>query len=551
MSKGIVIWLTGLSGAGKSTIARRLKQELAVLGRQSELLDGDEVRTHLSKGLGFSKEDRDTNIRRIGYVAGMVARSGGVVIVAAISPYRSVRDEVRAATVGFVEIYVRCPIGELIKRDVKGLYAKAITGQIQGFTGISDPYEPPTSAEVTVDTDLQTVEESVQAILRSLGRLGHVRLGVAERIARGDLLGELVQATTSMPRLEIASREFADAYLLAAGAMSPLTGFMDSAEYDSTIDYGRLPGGHPFTIPVLLRVGAQEVERLRGARQLALWHRGTPVAVLSPTSWFRTEPAREARGIYGTDDVAHPGVRLLQQSPLWAVSGEVLSLARPASDFAESDLTPLEVRSVAAKRGWRTMVGFQTRNPVHRAHEYLQKVALEIVDGLLLHPLVGETKSDDLPARLRMRCYRELLDGYFPAERVLLATNPAWMRYAGPKEAVFHAIMRRNYGCTHFIVGRDHAGVGSYYDTYAAHRIFDEYDPAELGIEVLRFEHAFFCRRCGSMASERTCPHPHTERIALSGTSVRQILADGGDLPIEFTRPEVAGLLQQSRSQTR
>jgi sulfate adenylyltransferase/3'-phosphoadenosine 5'-phosphosulfate synthase len=541
MTRGFVVWFTGLSGAGKSTIANALKSELEARGRHVELLDGDEVRTHLSKGLGFSKEDRDTNIRRIGYVARLVARSGGVAITAAISPYRDVRDEVRAQTPGFVEVFARAPLDTLVERDVKGLYKKAIAGEIANFTGVSDPYEEPLHPEVVCDTSRESPDQSLAMVIDALERLGHLEREVGERLPDGDELQTLRAEARTLPRLEVGQRELSDLFMLATGGLSPLAGFMDELDYKAVIETGRLAGGQPFTIPIVLRA-----ESAPTADRIALFIGDQPVGILDVRSAFTTSPEAEANGVYGTTDAAHPGVRVLQDSGLWALAGSVTALARPTSGFPDYDLTPAQVRAVKAARAWKTMVGFQTRNPVHRAHEYLQKVALEIVDGLLLHPLVGETKSDDIPASVRMSCYEELLRGYYPADRVLLATNPAWMRYAGPKEAVFHAIVRRNYGCTHFIVGRDHAGVGSYYDTYAAHRIFDQYDPGELGIEILRFEHTFYCSACGGMASTRTCPHPAELHQTLSGTAVRKLLAEGKDLPEEFTRPEVARVLLEA-----
>ena len=541
MNKGFVVWFTGLSGAGKSTVANALVAELERRGRHTELLDGDEVRTHLSKGLGFSKEDRDTNIRRIGYVARLVSRSGGVAVTAAISPYRGVRDEVRAQTPAFVEVYMRCPIETLTERDTKGLYRKALAGEIANFTGVSDPYEEPLHPEVVCDTERETPAESLAKITQALERLGHLPRHVIERLPQGGELHALRAEARNLPRLEVGPRELSDVFMLATGGLAPLDSFMGAADYESVVGAGRLAGGQPFTIPIVLRAASAPA-----ADRVALFIGDQPVAIVDVTDAYRTDHEAEARGVYGTDDDAHPGVGVLKDSGLWAIAGGVVALAHPASGFPEYDLTPAQVRAVKSARGWRSMVGFQTRNPVHRAHEYLQKVALEMVDGLLLHPLVGETKSDDIPAPVRMSCYEELLRGYFPPERVLLATNPAWMRYAGPKEAVFHAIVRRNYGCTHFIVGRDHAGVGSYYDTYAAHRIFDQYEPGELGIEILRFEHTFYCSACGGMASSRTCPHPAERHRTLSGTAVRKLLAEGSDLPPEFTRPEVAKVLRDA-----
>ncbi|MGA8014371.1 MAG: sulfate adenylyltransferase [Candidatus Dormiibacterota bacterium] len=546
MSRGIVIWLTGLSGSGKSTIANRLEQELTRLGRTVTVLDGDEVRTNLSKGLGFSKEDRDINIRRIGYVSRLVAQHGGVAIAAAISPYREIRDEVRSQTPHFVEVHVHCSLEELVRRDVKGLYAKALRGEIANFTGVSDPYEEPVDPEVRVDSGSESVEVSVERVLDVLERQGHIWRGVRPNLATGEERAALRDQAAELPVIEVGPHETADATMLGIGALSPLSGFMGSAEYRAVVETGRLPGGHPFTIPVVLRVGEGGARRARAAARMALRHHGQLVAVVDVEEVHATDPEREALSVYGTSDDAHPGVRLLRASGRWAVSGQVTALRRPDTGFPPYDLTPLEVRELRASRGWATMVGFQTRNPVHRAHEYLQKVALENLDGLLLHPLVGETKSDDIPADTRMTCYEELLEGYYPPDRVLLATNPAWMRYAGPKEAVFHALIRRNYGCTHFIVGRDHAGVGNYYDTYAAHRIFDDYQPGELGIEILRFEHTFWCRTCGGMASTRTCPHPAVQHATLSGTRVRELLAKGEQLPAEFTRPEVAEVLRSA-----
>jgi 3'-phosphoadenosine 5'-phosphosulfate synthase len=540
MSRGFVIWMTGLSGAGKSTLAVRLEQELRARGRGVEVLDGDEVRTNLSKGLGFSKEDRDTNIRRIGYVAALLARHGAAVITAAISPYREIRDEVRVKVgnsegrPGFVEVYVKCSLDELVRRDVKGLYEKALRGEIENFTGVSDPYEPPLNPEVVVDTEAEGVEESVAKVIRALVALGHLDGAPAERFADAAL-------AEGLPRLQVGAREEADLYMLATGALAPLRGFAGRADYDAILAGGRLASGAPFTIPVTLRADAAPV-----SDRIALWRDDRPLGIVEVAEVYETRPDEEAEAVFGTADDAHPGVRVLRESGRLAIAGDVVAFAKPPSEFPAYDLTPAEVRAARGERGWRTMVGFQTRNPVHRAHEYLQKVALEMVDGLLLHPLVGETKSDDIPADIRMRCYEALLANYYPAARTVLATNPAWMRYAGPKEAVFHAIVRRNFGCTHFIVGRDHAGVGSYYDTYAAHRIFDEYTPGELGIEILRFEHTFWCQRCGAMASTRTCPHAKVDHLTLSGTRVRELLAEGEELPAEFSRPEVAEVLREA-----
>lgn len=362
-------------------------------------------------------------------------------------------------------------------------------------------------------------------------------------------LAAALDAARSLPTIGVSRRIQADLELLAVGAASPLTGFMGRDDYLSVVHHMHLANGLPWSIPVALGVSEEDGKRIKAGSTVALIDEvsGELLARLDVTESFRAELEDEARLVYGTTETAHPGVAELYQRGPVLLAGPVTVFRRQIDPvFAPYALTPAETRDAFAQRGWEAIVGFQTRNPVHRAHEYIQKTALETVDGLLLHPLVGETKSDDVPAKVRLRCYEILLRHYYPEDRVLLGVMPAAMRYAGPREAVFHALLRKNYGCTHFIVGRDHAGVGNYYGTYDAQRIFSEFDPGLLGIKILKFEHAFYCRRCGGMASSKTCPHEGDDRLILSGSKVRAMLREGLDLPPEFTRPEVAAVLREA-----
>jgi sulfate adenylyltransferase len=333
--------------------------------------------------------------------------------------------------------------------------------------------------------------------------------------------------------------------MIAVGAFSPLEGFLGKAEYESVVEGMRLPNGLPWTIPVTLAVRAEVAARVHPGDDVVLAEAsGKPLAILHLAETYRPDKRREAANVYRTTDPAHPGVRAVYEQGEVYLGGKITALDRPSEiEFSDRRLDPAEMRALFRQKGWRRIVAFQTRNPIHRAHEYLQKCALEACDGLLIHPLVGETKEDDIPAAVRMRCYEALIEKYYPKERVVLSVLPANMRYAGPREAVFHALVRKNYGCTHFIVGRDHAGVGNYYGTYDAHRIFDEFDPAEIGITPLFYEHTFWCRTCEGMASTKTCPHPEEEHVTLSGTKVREMLARGERPPMEFSRPEVADIL--------
>ena len=361
--------------------------------------------------------------------------------------------------------------------------------------------------------------------------------------------GKLVDRTGSRPdgidRLEqvpLTSRELSDLDMLASGALSPLEGFMARHDYERVVEEMRLERGLPWALPVCLAVDLAP----KGDEVALTDEDGRALAVLEVDDVYEYDREREAERCFRTTDEAHPGVaRLYAQKPLY-LAGRVTVFERAEPAFPELALDPADTRGAFAERGWKRVVGFQTRNPIHRAHEYLTKVALETVDGLLIHPLVGDTKSDDVPAATRVDCYRVLVDGYYPAERVVVSAFPAAMRYAGPREAIWHAICRKNYGCSHFIVGRDHAGVGDYYGTYDAQLIFDEFPEHELEIEPMFFEHAFFCRACGQMATPKTCPHGGDDHVFLSGTKVRELLADGQLPPAEFSRPEVAEVLIES-----
>jgi sulfate adenylyltransferase len=355
----------------------------------------------------------------------------------------------------------------------------------------------------------------------------------------------LARHAEGLQAVALSPRDLADLEMLASGAFSPLTGFMGEADYLRSRDEMRLASGVPWSIPITLGVEEAEARTFRSGSEVALADGdGRRLALLKLDEIFRVDRAREAEAVFRTADPAHPGAKNVLATPSWCLGGRVMLFDEIAGrTFLEYRLAPRETRATFAARGWRKIVAFQTRNPTHRAHEYIQKAALEVCDGLLLHPLVGETKGDDVPAAVRMETYKVLLDLYYPKDRAMLAVMPAHMRYGGPREAILHAIIRRNYGCTHFIVGRDHAGVGNYYGTYDAQKIFERFTAEEIGITPLTFENTFYCRRCGAMASYKTCPHQDADRLLLSGTKVREMLRRGEAPPSEFTRPEIAAIL--------
>lgn len=372
---------------------------------------------------------------------------------------------------------------------------------------------------------------------------------LVDRIVPENEQASLREKAASLPAIVLSGKQACDLEMIAIGAFSPLTGFVGKADFEGVCKNMRLTSGVVWPIPITLAVDEDVKETLSEGSQAALFHGdGTLLAVIDVEEIYPHDKALEIPNVFRTEDEAHPGVAAVSAEGDWLVGGPIHVLTvipekEPGEQFTDHRLPPAETRKSFEERGWKTIAAFQTRNPIHRAHEYLCKCAQEICDGLLIHPLVGETKPGDIPAQVRMECYETIIENYFVPAHTMLTVMPAAMRYAGPREAVLHALVRQNYGVSHFIVGRDHAGVGDYYGTYDAQDIFDEFESGEIGVIPLKFEHAAYSIKAQGMVSAKTFPKLEGDQIFLSGTKVREMLSRGERPPGEFSREEVADVL--------
>ncbi|MRG98101.1 adenylyl-sulfate kinase [Polyangium spumosum] len=555
MGSGFVVWFTGLSGAGKSTLGAMLAAELRARGLHVEVLDGDEVRTHLSKGLGFSREDRDTNVRRIGFVAKLVARSGACAITGAISPFRAIRDEQRAQIERFVEVYCAATIDALAERDPKGLYRKALAGEIKGFSGIDDPYEPPVSPEVTVYTDRETKEESLAKILGKLEELGHVRAGgraqqpstllvrphggeLVLRAVAPALREALAEHARVLPVIELDAEAEIDVEHFAKGTYSPLKGFLGEKDFLRVVREMRLENGLPWPLPITLPVSEEAAGALRIGAEAALRTRdGRLVAVIEVNDLYRP-----TRGLVGPLGEVDPDLARHEARGPVLVGGEVHVFERRARPHGLPIYDPATTRAMLATRGFVTVAGTRTRSLPRRAEEHLAKVALEITGGLwfqILETFEGERETEAVGLPSRLRCHEVLVERYFPVERVVLSAGLAtWS--GGGRRAVLDAIVCQNHGCSHAIlVGSTYVGgVGG------AERAFRVYAPGELGVVPLCFEDAFYSTRTNSMATPRSAPGDTSTWITATEAEILDMITRGeATPPPELLRPEVAHVL--------
>ena len=371
----------------------------------------------------------------------------------------------------------------------------------------------------------------------------------------GELLPLLVQGqqlaaerarAATLPQVRVSSREAGDVIMLGIGGFTPLDGFMTHADWQGICDGMKMTSGLFWPIPVTLSTDA---ETIKVGNEVALFDAGSGqiLATMKVTEKYTIDKAHECMQVYKTTDIEHPGVKMVMEQGKYNLAGpvKVLSTGTFKEEYGDQFMTPAETRAKFTQMGWSKIAAFQTRNPMHRSHEYLAKIAIETMDGVLVHSLLGALKPGDIPADVRSEAISVLVENYFAPNTVIQAGYPLDMRYAGPREALLHAVFRQNYGCSHLIVGRDHAGVGDYYGPFDAQKIFDEIPKDALETKNMNIDWTFWCNKCGGMCSQRTCPHTKDDRILLSGTKVRSMLSEGKDLPVEFSRPEVAKVLQK------